>query len=542
MRFLKSFYSLQTRIALMGALVAFVAVAVVTAASLLLAKREMRAIVGDEQYATLTGAAAYIDADLDAKKALLRVIAEGVPEQATGDPDTVQAYIESHPTLREEFSNVVAFDPAGNLIANLGRRLNGESMNASERDYFRDTVKFKEGVISAPFKSRLSGLPLVLVTQPVTDQAGHLKFILGGSIDLSSPRVFGQLLPLNPGKTGYLSVITGDGTVLMHPDKHRILAQVTEEPGGATATTAAALKGFEGWTEGRNKAGVEALLTYRHLRSNNWVLISVYPTAEAFAPFSRARTKALPTALAVAVLAGVIGWLCTGRLLRPLGALQRHIAALSKNKGNSEVFNVSRQDEFGKLSRAFYALSKQREAAEAALTTEALTDPLTGLHNRRMFDGAIVQAFARAERSGATLALAYIDIDHFKLINDSCGHGVGDQVLVAFAERLRGAARASDTVVRMAGDEFVIIYESLQGPAEAAGLGAKIIDTMRAPVMVDGGPLLVCASVGIYAGSPRGATVADFIARADCALYRAKQEGRGRCAIDVQPVREAAVA
>jgi len=525
------FGNLKSRIALVVALLVFLTVGVVTATSLLLAKREMRAVLGAEQYATLSGAAAYIDRDLDGKMALLRATVEDVPPAARDSVELMQQFLESHSTLREAFSNVVAFNAEGDIVASLSGRPTGEPVNAKQRDYFRDTVNFHEGVVSAPFKSRLTGRSVVLLTQPVTDAAGHLKFILGGSLDLSSPRIFGQLEALKPGRTGYVAMLTGDGTIILHPDRTRILNRVDQEPGGMSETTAEALAGFEGWIEGSSKAGVPALLTYRRLRTNDWIVYSVYPVEEAFAPFERARDQALATALAVALFAGVIGWLGIAYLLRPLGALQRHIARVSDESGDVEAFNVNRQDEFGALSRAFYALSKKRAAAEAALASQAMTDPLTGLHNRRMFDTAIAQAFARAGRSGAVLALAYLDIDHFKAINDTYGHGGGDAVLVEFAQRLRAAVRRTDTVVRIAGDEFVVIFESFTEPAGPEVMGQKIVDAMRAPMSVDGAPVQVSTSVGICAGPTAGSSVDEFIRLADGALYRSKQDGRGRYSV-----------
>ena len=522
--------NLNSRIAVIVAVLVFLAVGLVTAASLLLARGEMRDVLGNEQYSTLIGAGAYIDRDFDGKKALLRLLAEDVPDAALNDPREVQHFIEQHTVVREEFANVVAFDAEGKLIASLTPRKAGEPLNVRERDYFRDTVAYKEGVVSAPFLSRLSQKPVVLITQPIVDRAGRLKFIVGGSLDLTSPRIFGQLNAVKPGKTGYTFLLSGDGTVILHPDKKRILAKVTEEPGGASRSTAAALRGFEGWTEDASKAGVPALLTYRRLRTNDWIVGTVYPVAEAFAPFERARRRALATAVAVAALAGMIGWLGISKLLRPLGALQRHVAALADG-GDPEVFNVPRNDEFGRLSRAFYALSKKRQAAEAALEAQALTDPLTGLANRRMFDSAMALAFARAGRGKHMLALAYLDIDRFKSINDSLGHGAGDLVLVEFARRLRGAVRITDTVVRLAGDEFTVIFENFTDHADPHVLGQKIVDAMAAPMEIDGMRLQVGTSVGICAGHTDGLTVPHFIRLADAALYQSKQEGRGRYSV-----------
>lgn len=530
---INKFTNLKTRIAIIGALLVLLSIAVITTSSLLLTRGKMRDVLGAEQYATLTGAGAYIDRDIDGKKALLQSIAEEVPADVLQDPALVQQFISSRTSLREAFSNIVAIDPTGNIIGSTNARKAGEAVNVSERDYFRDTIAYHEGVVSAPFTSRLSGKPVVLLTQPVTDAAGRLRFILGGSLDLSSPRIFGQLQALHPGKTGFLWLLTGDGTIILHPDTTRILQRVDREEGGVTEPTANALGGFEGWTQGKTKAGVDALLTYRRLRTNDWIITSVYPVDEAFEPFDEVRGPAFATALAVAIFAGIMGWLGIARLLRPLSALQRHVAKLADDSGDIEAFNVRRQDEFGDLSRAFFELSKKRVSAEAALEMLAMTDPLTGLSNRRMFDSALALAYARAERSEGMLAVAYLDIDHFKAINDSLGHGAGDLVLIEFARRLRGAVRITDTVVRIAGDEFTVIFESLADQGDPDALGRKIIEAMAEPMRIEGQELHVRASVGICAGTTARMQLADFIRRADAALYQSKQEGRGRYFVDL---------
>jgi diguanylate cyclase (GGDEF)-like protein len=214
------------------------------------------------------------------------------------------------------------------------------------------------------------------------------------------------------------------------------------------------------------------------------------------------------------------------RLLRPLRALRRHVSNLAAGGSDIGVFNVDRRDEFGDLSRAFYGLSQQRARAEAALAALARTDPLTGLHNRRMFEETFQVAIARARRAGTLLALAYLDIDHFKRINDTLGHGMGDRVLVEFARRLKEAVRATDTVARLAGDEFVVIFENLTDPRLPEVMGEKILAAMWPEFALAGTSLVVSASVGIAIGAVQGATMEHFLTTADAALYAAKEAGR----------------
>ncbi len=167
---------------------------------------------------------------------------------------------------------------------------------------------------------------------------------------------------------------------------------------------------------------------------------------------------------------------------------------------------------------------------EEQLTRLARVDTLTGLANRRSFNETLDEALGRAHRSGKPLALAYLDVDHFKRINDSHGHGVGDEVLREFATRLAAGVRATDTPARLSGDEFVVILEEIGGRDEAERVGAKIVDAMRAPFVTGAGKLQVSASVGIALSRP-GQDQEGLLAAADSALYAAKGRGRDGYAV-----------
>jgi diguanylate cyclase (GGDEF)-like protein len=527
MRFYFLSGTLKSRVTALLILLVFLAAGLVALASLAIAERKMRVVVGDQQQALLTSVAAYIDHDLDAKRMLLSSLVEQIDDDTLRDPRRLQAFLERRTTLRGAFFNVVAFDPDGKLIANVADRRTIGSINVAERAYFRDSVAAHEGLISAPLKSRLSGMPTVLVTEPVYDETGKLVFLLAGAIDLQQPSFLSQLHALTPGTTGYLFIVTTDGLIVQHPDRARLLGNVRDN-GAASPSMLDALRGVEGWAIGASRTGVPALLSYKRLRTADWIIGSVYPLGEAFEPLIDMRFNSLVASAAVAAVAGLIGWLTVLRLLRPFGALRAHVARLARGGSDISVFNVGRQDEFGDLSRAFYGLSQQRAAAEAALEAQARTDPLTGLHNRRMFEETFEAAMARARRTSTALGLAYLDIDHFKRINDTLGHGVGDRVLIEFARRLKEAVRATDTVARLAGDEFVVIFENLADPALPEAMGHKILAAMQGDFAMGDEFVSVSTSVGIATGSAQGATMEHFLGTADAALYAAKEAGRGR--------------
>jgi diguanylate cyclase (GGDEF)-like protein len=256
----------------------------------------------------------------------------------------------------------------------------------------------------------------------------------------------------------------------------------------------------------------------------------VYPVAEAFTPMIDMRRKALAASIVIAVMTAVAAWFAILRLLRPMAALRKHIAGIADGQSDISVFDVDRDDEFGELSRAFHLLSQRRATAEAELAQLAQTDALTGLYNRRMLAQALTLALARAERSSHAVVLAYMDIDHFKTINDTLGHACGDAILVQFAQRLSSLVRATDTVARLGGDEFVIVFEQLAEDA-ADVVGGKIVEIMRRPFEWQNTPLSLTTSLGLAKAIHGGDTPEAMLARADLALYRAKQAGRNGYAI-----------
>ena len=170
----------------------------------------------------------------------------------------------------------------------------------------------------------------------------------------------------------------------------------------------------------------------------------------------------------------------------------------------------------------------QRKAFEQQLTQRAFYDPLTGLPNRVLFRDRLEQALVRAGRRKDAVGLLFLDLDKFKLVNDSLGHQVGDQLLVEAALRLRACVRAQDTVARLGGDEFVVVLELLTGEDDAVTVAKVIAKQFCCPFMLGGREIVVTASIGI-AVSDAGQEHAESLVRdADVAMYRAKSDGRGR--------------
>ena len=172
-----------------------------------------------------------------------------------------------------------------------------------------------------------------------------------------------------------------------------------------------------------------------------------------------------------------------------------------------------------------------RRIAQLRLQHDALHDTLTGLPNRTLFMDRVNQNLQRSLRDpSAGCAVLFLDIDRFKLVNDSLSHAVGDNLLISLAGRLAAALRPGDTVARLGGDEFTVLLEDIAEAPDAAVVADRILHSLDEPFVIDGNELFVTASIGI-AVSSRGIGPADLMRNADIAMYDAKRRGRSRLAI-----------
>ncbi|OBV38499.1 diguanylate cyclase domain-containing protein [Janthinobacterium psychrotolerans] len=651
--------SLKARMSVVVFLLVLGAVALLALATLAVAERDMRGVTSQQQYASLASAAVFIDEEMAARRNVLRVMADSIAAQDVAGRAGLQRFLAAQTVLGKEFFTAGVIDVDGSVLASIGSVRPPPGASVRERAYFTQTLALKRSVISEPLQGNISGMPLVVVTEPVFDARGQVRLVLAASVNLRQPDFLGRLDTLKPGPGGHLYVMTEQGIVIEHPDKSLIMQHI-----GAlcppSVPTRSAMQGFQGSMAGKTSNGDEALFAYRRLASTGWILASVYPTRDAFAPLRAIRSKILLAALVLAALAGLAGWRVVLRLLQPLERLRSQVHQIRRHRLGIDALQIERRDEIGDLSRDFYTLVAERELAEtqtrdserrlklltdhvpvvivyidrehryqfinatfekwfgvsaregmmrsisevlgeaayqmreqylrrafageeveyeftfddhgsgiggngrafqtsyvpdvddhgvvigvygliheitkvkaahSALQFAAATDTLTGIANRRRFDEHMAQCLARTQATGAPMALAYLDIDRFKAINDSLGHQAGDEVLKEFAQRLQQCVRASDLVARLAGDEFVIVFEGVKNAAELRQIGAKIVAAIRAPFVLASGPLSATTSIGIAISGAAALTPEQLLDLADQALYQAKDAGRDGVAL-----------
>jgi len=173
----------------------------------------------------------------------------------------------------------------------------------------------------------------------------------------------------------------------------------------------------------------------------------------------------------------------------------------------------------------------ERKRAEAQITSLAYQDTLTGLPNRLLFADRLTLAVAQAHRRGRRLGVLFLDVDRFKVINDSLGHSVGDRLLKALARRLASTVRDEDTVARLGGDEFILLLPDASTAEDVVNVAEKILESVRRPVRIDESELFVTASIGISLYPDDGTDPEALVKNADTAMYRAKEQGRDKISV-----------
>ena len=232
---------------------------------------------------------------------------------------------------------------------------------------------------------------------------------------------------------------------------------------------------------------------------------------------------------------GFSGLLLQRRILRPVSDLVQAMRGVSASQNFAARVAISGANEIAQLGTGFNAMLSELEKRdgekkqfEAELQRQALNDELTGLPNRRLFSDRLSHALASGIRQEQTVALLYIDLDGFKLVNDSLGHLIGDVLLVQVAKRLQSQIRKSDTLARLGGDEFTVILETLTTRKDAEQVAATLLECLARPFTIHDHEITISASIGISVFPENAADPVGLLQQADSAMYAAKRHGRNR--------------
>jgi diguanylate cyclase (GGDEF)-like protein len=235
------------------------------------------------------------------------------------------------------------------------------------------------------------------------------------------------------------------------------------------------------------------------------------------------------------VVGGIAGSLLQRKISRPVRELADAMHNVTEQHNFGARVALSGADEIAQLGSGFNTMLAELEkralekaAFEAQLKRQALNDDLTGLPNRRLLTDRLGHAIDVAKRENHEVALLYIDLDGFKLVNDSLGHAVGDLLLQQAADRLRARVRSSDTLARLGGDEFAIVLSGTQLGEQASVVAIALLEMLSPPFMVEDHEITISASIGVSIYPDHGATPVHLLQQADSAMYAAKRLGKNR--------------
>jgi diguanylate cyclase (GGDEF)-like protein len=267
------------------------------------------------------------------------------------------------------------------------------------------------------------------------------------------------------------------------------------------------------------------------------ILLLAYPKAEALADARKLQLVLAGMTLLGLLLMGLATWRAAGRITQPLARLDEAAGRLAS--GEHVQVRVRGSDELARLATSFNEMVGKISEREQRITQLAFNDVLTGLPNRTMFHQQLEQSFRGSEGSGSLFALHCLDLDQFKVINDTLGHPAGDALLVEAAQRLRQAARGH-FVGRLGGDEFVVLQSVGADRAAIDRLAREILGAIAQPLNIDGNELVPSTSIGIAIAPDDGSDGGTLLRNADLALYRAKEAGRGTYAFFEESLNERA--
>ena len=392
------------------------------------------------------------------------------------------------------------------------------------------------------------GKPTLHVSTPVADPSGNVFALLVINVDLD--QLFSQLQGDLPKEYQvYLSNRWGD--LLVHPDHRRTFGfdqgrRLFLQDEFPEVSRLLAEKGPSALISRSVEAGQQDRLVAAFVRlshsdgSEPFVVLGLgQPQSHVLAQASRAGTNILQIALLFSALALLAAVIASRALIRPLRSMTDAVELFSRERKVSEL--SPREDELGLLARRFHSMKQEILTQLADLTSSraafehlARHDPLTELPNRRMCFEVLEQALVTARERGQKMALLFVDLDHFKEMNDQYGHRFGDQVLQAVAKLLTSASEGADCVARLGGDEFVICFNDVKDPQKIVGLLEKLHQCFQLPLFVDGHRVQIHASMGVSLFPRDGDDIGTLIQHADHAMYKAKSGGSNRYSFEVQ--------
>lgn len=499
-------------------------------------KFNYKIIIFDQQRQLLKSIVFHFDENITMIQNYLIKLSSQVPLEKIDNFDFIQSFIlhfgKEHVSVDQFFDRgIFIFSKDGRLIGEYPYKTSAYLRDFSNREYFIYTSKYLKPYISQPFMgTREPPKPIILFTVPLIDTNNTFKGIFVGGLTLENDFLLGRLSQIKIGKNGYLYIFNNEKTIIYHPDKNMLLKK--ELPVDSDDFFNKLINTSDEHIDITVFKGEKFLTTARKLKTTGWVLASNFPLKEIEKPLQNILKRLFLLTLLISIITLSSIWVLMHFQLKPLEKLTNHILQFEK-----DIFSVSRlnhyaEDEIGILTKSFNNMitTLQNWAKEITTINEELynlstTDSLTKLYNRRHVEHILEKEIERAKRYNSKLSILVIDLDNFKMINDTYGHYIGDEVLLETARILRETTRKCDYIGRLGGEEFLVILPSTS--LENAIVVAERIRMRISETSIENQIKFTC-SIGI--AEYQGESLHDLIIKADKLLYTAKKQGKNRVA------------
>jgi PAS domain S-box-containing protein len=370
--------SLKTKMTLVVSLLAAAGLSLITLSAAWYFEKQFKETISRQQFTMVAAMAEEIDSKIRTAQTELLTVASTLTPSILNHPVEAQSFLDNRPDTAAMFdSGVFLFSPQGKLLAVAPLELQLIGKDYAFRDYLKETVKTGKPQISEPFFStQESRHPIIMFTAPVFDAGGKLSGILAGSLDLMKDNFLGKLATVKIGSKGYFYLYNNARTLIVHPDRNRILKQ--DVPVGANRLFDLALQGFEGTGETINSRGLHLLSTFKRLQTTNWIFAANYPQSEAYAPIYQVMWYLLALFVVMLFLSILIAWGFMRHMTMPLLLFIRHVEEITARDGQLEPIPVKARDEIGTLAQAFNRMvaevNQQKKAvlAQKAFSTNLL--------------------------------------------------------------------------------------------------------------------------------------------------------------------------
>ena len=555
------FSSFQGRVALSFSCLSLVTLISVGLYVSRVATQQMVVTAGQSVHATALRAANLLGANLRERQLEIELLSQA-PHFVRGDlshPDILQS-LELHKKSRSEFAWLGVADANGKIIQASGGMLQG--LSVGKRPWFSEGLRrvYKGDVYEAVLLARLlpgqvSGEPLRLIdfAAPIKNKDGQVIGVIGahGHWSWVTEIVQAAVDGMGSASDSEILILDKRGTVL-YPQS---LVGLSRLPEGMTTQQSYATLA---WDDGRDYLTSQVALDDKTQSDLGWRIVVRQPLETALQSLDALRNRLVMLVFFATLVSAMVAMRLARGVSQPIEQLAaaarkieqrdpaaqyplatgvREVTQLSQSMQSMTASLLQREHELETLNQTLEQQVQQHtaalEAANRQLAQLASRDPLTGLYNRRSLDEKLKECVHTSKRSGRSFALLILDVDHFKLINDSHGHSKGDAVLQQLAALLTEHTRNTDFVARYGGEEFIILLQDTPQVVEATTVAEKVRAAVEQAHFPGVGQLTVSIGIGLWDPASPGSK--DLFHKADEALYQAKLGGHNRVMVYTPP-------